>query len=73
MNTAKNKKSISKIIGGYSFILIWACILVAYLIIKVIPAKTLVKFSLGEFYIGKKAAAAAPVEEVKDAFEEANK
>lgn len=47
--------------------------LVAYLIIKVIPAKTLVKFSLGEFYIGKKAAAAAPVEEVKDAFEEANK
>ena len=47
--------------------------LVAFLIIKVIPAKTLVKFSLGEFYIGKKAAAATPVAEVEDAFEEANK
>ena len=34
MNTAKNKKSISKVIGGYSFILIWACILIAYLIIN---------------------------------------
>lgn len=34
MNTAKNKKSLSKVIGGYSFIVIWACILVAYLIIN---------------------------------------
>lgn len=34
MNTAKNKKSITKVIGSYSFILIWACILIAYLIIN---------------------------------------
>ena len=34
MNTAKNKKSIAKVIGSYSFILIWACILIAYLIIN---------------------------------------
>lgn len=34
MNTAKNKKSFAKVIGAYSFILIWACILIAYLIIN---------------------------------------
>ena len=34
MNTANNKKSFTKVIGNYSFILIWACILVAYLIIN---------------------------------------
>jgi len=34
MNTAKNKKSIGKVIGGYSFIFIWAAILIAYLIIN---------------------------------------
>ena len=34
MNTAKNKKSFAKVISAYSFILIWACILIAYLIIN---------------------------------------
>lgn len=34
MNTAKSKKSFTKVLGSYSFILIWACILVAYLIIN---------------------------------------
>lgn len=34
MNTAKNKKSLAKVLGNYSFILIWACILAAYLIIN---------------------------------------
>ena len=47
--------------------------LVAYLIIRVIPAKVLVKFSLGEFYIRGRKAPKAAVEEVKDAFEESGK
>lgn len=34
MNTTKNKKSFTKVLGAYSFILIWACILAAYLIIN---------------------------------------
>ena len=36
------------------------------LIIKVIPVKTLVKFSLGELYIGKK----KPLEEIADAVDD---
>lgn len=40
--------------------------IVAMLIIKVIPVKTLVKFSLGELYIGKK----KPLEEIADAVDD---
>lgn len=43
--------------------------IVAMLIIKVIPPKTLVKFSLGELYIGKKNAVAAAAEEAEEADE----
>ncbi|MDO4565857.1 MAG: ECF transporter S component [Oscillospiraceae bacterium] len=44
--------------------------LIAMLIIKVIPAKTLVKFSLGELYIGKKKTELPELEEAEEIVEE---